>query len=297
MQDRRYLLAALSVFQPVGEFTYDEQKAQAESYMLAPGVIITSLLSWALIPKYACTPGLPSCSKLGPGIPISDETCCTKSSNYGWRYALFTIGGLSVLAFIARFGLFTFEESPKFLVGKGRDQEDVDVVNRVRAFNEKRASGSMVRAIGVFQSGSRNNSDGVQADVDVLSIDDLEACEKEWEERERQREDYEVARCRECGEVDGLPPLQDSENSSSESSEGDAKAKGKNSTQVKTREVNGSVEELGDVEARPANRMGRTEVKVKGAKKYVGHLGVLFSTWGMARLTVLTWICYAADYW
>ena len=90
---------------------------------------------------------------------------------------------------------------------------------------------------------------------------------------------------------------EDYSSSSSESSEGDSKAKGKNGTQVKTREVNGSVEDLGDVEARPANRVWRTEVKAKGAKKYVGHLGVLFSTWGMARLTVLTWICYAADYW
>lgn len=170
----------------------------------------------------------------------------------------------------------------------------MDVVNRVRAFNEKRASGSMVRAFGVFQSGSHN--DAIQADTDMLSIDELEACEKEWEERERQREAYEAARCRECGEVDGLPPLQDSENSSSsESSEGDAKAK--NGAQVKTREVDVSAEDLGDVEARPATRFRRKEVKVKGAKKYVGHLGVLFSTWGMARLTVLTWICYAADYW
>lgn len=258
--------------------------------------MITSLLSWALIPKYACTPGLPACSKLGPGIAISDETCCTKSSNYGWRYALFTIGGLSVLAFIARFGLFTFEESPKFLVGKGKDQEAVDVINRVRAFNDKRQSGSMVRAFAVFQSGSRteNIHADVADDADSLSINELEACEKEWEERERQRESFEAAQCRECGEVDGLPPVQP-ENSSEDST----KAKGKGGEHVKTREdeVTGSTEDVDDIEARPANRLRGAEVKIKGAKKYLGHLSALFSSWGMARLTVLTWICYAADYW
>ncbi|KAI0341309.1 MFS general substrate transporter [Trametopsis cervina] len=259
--DRRYLLAALSVFQPIG-------------------VIITSLLSWALVPKFACTAGLPACFNLDPGIPVSADTCCTKASNYGWRYTLFTLGGLSVLAFVARFGLFTFEESPKFLVGKGRDQEAVDVVRRVRAFNDKKTMTSWGRAIW-----SRRTHEDREDEVDdgdaaeVLSLEDLDACEKEWEERERAS-----LECAECDAVDGqgLPrPPTTSAAGPSSSSSGSA-GNGKKGEE--------------DVEARlpPAKAEA---VKVTGIKKYVGHLSALFSTWGMARLTILTWICYAADYW
>jgi MFS family permease len=62
------------------------------------GVIICSLISWGLVPKYACETGLPSCHSVSPG-----GACCTKSSNYGWRYAVFCIGGISIAAFVARY--------------------------------------------------------------------------------------------------------------------------------------------------------------------------------------------------
>ncbi|PSR73933.1 hypothetical protein PHLCEN_2v10240 [Hermanssonia centrifuga] len=167
------------------------------------GVIITSLISWALIPKFACTPNLPACTAVSDPSSI---TCCTKSSNYGWRYALFVIGALSVFAFIARFVLFSFHESPKFLVSKGRDAEAVEVVKAVAKFNRRSC---------------------------VLTLQDMEDCER---------------------------------TSASDSDE--------------------------------SLRGGGGEVAEKKAKKIrVGHLTTLFSTWSMTRLTILTWICYAADYW
>ncbi|KAF7795302.1 hypothetical protein EIP86_006456 [Pleurotus ostreatoroseus] len=175
--DRRYLLAALSVFQPVG-------------------VIITSLLSWALIPRFACQTDLPACSHVANP---SSATCCTKADNYGWRYALFTIGGLSVAAFFARFVLFTFHESPKFLVTRGHDRRAVEVVEAVARFNGRQCT---------------------------LSTRDLEECDK---------------------------------------AESDADGEG--------------------------------EPEKKTRKARVGHLGMLFSSWSMIRLTLLTWVCYAADYW
>ena len=47
-----------------------------------------------------------------------------------------TIGGLCLALFIARFVVFNFKETPKFLVMKGRDQEAIDVVQYVAKFNK-----------------------------------------------------------------------------------------------------------------------------------------------------------------
>lgn len=177
------------------------------------GVIITSLISWALVPKFACGPSLPACSQLPSSLAPSDATCCTKASNYGWRYSLFTIGGLSVLAFIGRFVLFTFHESPKFLVSKGRDAEAVRVVHAIGAVNGAEHVG--------------------------LTLRDLEEVDERF------------------------------------SSKGGSEGEG----------VVVSVEEV----------VGGK--RTRALKRNFGHVGALFSSPAMVRLTVLTWVCYAADYW
>lgn len=53
----------------------------------------------------------------------------------GWRYLLFTMGTVALVAFLARFLLFRLHESPKYLVGKGRYQEAVDTLNAVAKYN------------------------------------------------------------------------------------------------------------------------------------------------------------------
>lgn len=181
-----------------------------------PGVIITSLISWALIPNFACPPGLPSCS---PSSQSSSNTCCTKSSNYGWRYTLFTLGGLSVLAFIGRFVLFTFHESPVFLVGKGRDREAVEVVYAIARFNGAEVRGDVGGEMGAVDARFGGGGDDGGGDG------------KGGDERE---------------------------------------------------------EDVGREEAGKGERE-----RWRG----VGHLKVLFGSSAMVRLTVLTWVCYAADYW
>lgn len=110
-QNRRYLLAALSVFQPLG-------------------MVIFSLIAWGLIPTYSCSSALPSCSQVASGA-----ACCTKSSNMGWRYSVYTLGGITLLCFFLRFIVFNFQESPKFLLSKGRDGEAVAVVHRIATIN------------------------------------------------------------------------------------------------------------------------------------------------------------------
>lgn len=121
--DNRYLLPLLSVFQPIG-------------------VTICSVIAYAFIPSYSCSPNfseskpLPSCAV----ATIPPETCCTKSSNMGWRYLLFTLGTSTIVCLFLRFFTFNVQESPKFLILKGRDADAVEVLAHVARTNGKTCS-------------------------------------------------------------------------------------------------------------------------------------------------------------
>lgn len=53
----------------------------------------------------------------------------------GWRYLLFTLGGLMLLLAFIRLFLFNLYESPRFLVGRGRDAEAVAVIHAIAKYN------------------------------------------------------------------------------------------------------------------------------------------------------------------
>lgn len=53
----------------------------------------------------------------------------------GWRYLLFTLGGMTIILWAIRLFVFPLYESPRFLVGIGRDAEAVEVVHRIAAYN------------------------------------------------------------------------------------------------------------------------------------------------------------------
>ncbi|WVQ99983.1 hypothetical protein IAU59_007126 [Kwoniella sp. CBS 9459] len=107
----RYLLAALSTFQPIG-------------------TVAASLIAFALIPTYSCDPSLKSCS-------ISEAPCCHRSNNMGWRYTMLVLGFLTLSIFILRFVVFKFRESPKFLLTKGEDTRALDVIHSIAKFNKR----------------------------------------------------------------------------------------------------------------------------------------------------------------
>jgi MFS family permease len=136
-QSRRYLLPLLSVFQPLG-------------------VVICSVIAYGFIPNYSCSPNfsegaaaLPSCNNVAAG-----EACCRKQDNMGWRYLLFTLGGITLLVFFLRFVIFRFQESPKFLLYRGKDAKAVEVLHHVAKFNKRTC---------------------------ILTLGDLEALEREYE--------------------------------------------------------------------------------------------------------------------
>lgn len=54
----------------------------------------------------------------------------------GWRYTLIVLGAVTLFIFFLRFFVFTFHESPKYLLSRGREQEAIDVLHRIAKFNK-----------------------------------------------------------------------------------------------------------------------------------------------------------------
>jgi hypothetical protein len=96
------------------------------------GVVVASAIAYgtAANPKWRCAPKLPSCKAVGAG-----EACCTVASNMGWRYNVIVLGCMTLAIFFLRYFVFHFYESPKFLLGRGRDAEAIEVLHHIAKFN------------------------------------------------------------------------------------------------------------------------------------------------------------------
>ncbi|KAK3672686.1 hypothetical protein LTR78_007498 [Recurvomyces mirabilis] len=121
-QNRRFLLALLSIFQPIG-------------------VVVCSAIAYGFIPKFSCSPNFSEANPLlSCNVPHDGQACCTRQSNMGWRYLMFTLGAITLGVFILRFVVFRFKESPKFLVYRGHDEKAIATLEHIAKFN-KRACG------------------------------------------------------------------------------------------------------------------------------------------------------------
>ena len=109
-QGRRWLLPTLSVFQPLG-------------------VVVCSALAYGLVPGNAC-----ESSETCVGVPKGQD-CCRKADNYGWRYLMFTLGGITLAVFLLRFVAFRFQESPKFLIYRGQDEKAIKALQYIAKYN------------------------------------------------------------------------------------------------------------------------------------------------------------------
>ncbi len=58
----------------------------------------------------------------------------------GWRYTIFTVGAITLTVFVLRFLVFRFQESPKYLVYRGRDDKAVEVLQKISKFNKRECS-------------------------------------------------------------------------------------------------------------------------------------------------------------
>ena len=101
-------------------------------------MVICSAIAFGFIPVYACSPNfseqnpLESCKTAAPGTP-----CCSRDDNKGWRYLLFTLGGITLLIFILRFFVFTFRETPKFSIFRGEDAQAIETLQHMAKVNKR----------------------------------------------------------------------------------------------------------------------------------------------------------------
>lgn len=77
-------------------------------------------IAWPLIANFSC-----------PNPTVE----CPRSENQGWRYFLYTMGGLMILLWFVRFFIFRLYESPKYLMGRGLDAEAIEVLEKIAAYN------------------------------------------------------------------------------------------------------------------------------------------------------------------
>ena len=61
----------------------------------------------------------------------------------GWRYTLLCLGAICLAIFFLRFVVFRFQESPKFLLYRGKDDKAVEVLHKIAKFNGRESSISL----------------------------------------------------------------------------------------------------------------------------------------------------------
>lgn len=54
----------------------------------------------------------------------------------GWRYCVIVLGVMTLVVFFLRYFIFTFHESPKFLLSRGREAEAIEVLHKIANFNK-----------------------------------------------------------------------------------------------------------------------------------------------------------------
>ncbi|CAG8308219.1 unnamed protein product [Penicillium salamii] len=123
--------------------------------------VLTNLIGWPLLGYRTC----------------DSADGCTKAKNMGWRYFMIAMGGLAMIMFLSRFIFFTIYESPKYLMGKGRNQEAVEVVHEIARRNGT-ASDLTLEDLDELDQGSAqhlNTSNIVRQRLEKVSFDHIRA--------------------------------------------------------------------------------------------------------------------------
>lgn len=84
--------------------------------------ILATLIAWPLLGYHTCQ---------------QKAATCSRSQNFGWRYFMIAMGLVAMIMFVLRFFCFTLYESPKYLMGRGKDEQAVHVVHEVARRNGK----------------------------------------------------------------------------------------------------------------------------------------------------------------
>ncbi|KAF9883609.1 hypothetical protein FE257_003116 [Aspergillus nanangensis] len=86
------------------------------------GNAITGLIAWPLVVNFCC-----------PTDATPDT--CKKADNMGWRYLYIILGGLCLIMSLLRMLILGMNESPKWLVSRGKLDQAVNSVNAISQTN------------------------------------------------------------------------------------------------------------------------------------------------------------------
>ncbi|CAL1697604.1 unnamed protein product [Somion occarium] len=114
------------------------------------GQLFVNLIAWPLIANFSCP------QTAAPGT-------CTRSENMGWRYLLFTLGGVTLFLWALRFFMFKLEESPRYLVGRGHDEAAVGLVKAADEAKQKAGIESLNEKPKILSHSSSYSMDHVKA--------------------------------------------------------------------------------------------------------------------------------------
>ncbi|KAH6882648.1 sugar transporter-like protein [Alternaria rosae] len=148
--NRRFLVALLSMWQPIG-------------------VAIASCIAYGTTgqAKWRCDPDAPACPDAPAGVD-----CCTVDSNMGWRYTVIVLGCMTLAVFFLRYFVFTFHESPKFLLARGKEQEALNVLHRIAKFNKQPAPTLTMEMFAAIDEVSSNATSSARLSTEVpLEVD------------------------------------------------------------------------------------------------------------------------------
>ncbi|TFK67240.1 MFS general substrate transporter [Pluteus cervinus] len=155
----QYLLTIMSIWWCLGQLVISLVSMVPWTFIAVSMTYIQ--LAWPLIANFSCP---------------ADAKTCTRSENMGWRYLIFTLGGLTLLLWGIRFFLFTLLESPRYLIGVGKDDEAVAVIRKMAEFNSTKSNLS-VEAL-VQAGGPKKESEpakNVISKTSIFALDHIKA--------------------------------------------------------------------------------------------------------------------------
>ncbi|KAL1750696.1 major facilitator superfamily domain-containing protein [Schizophyllum commune] len=109
-----------------------EHIPQSHQYLLtflsaswATGQLVASVVAWGFIANFSCDANTP-------------QGDCSKANNMGWRYTFYLLGSLTCLMFVSRYFVFDLQESSKYLLARGRDEEALEVLQHIARRNGRK---------------------------------------------------------------------------------------------------------------------------------------------------------------
>lgn len=125
------------------------------------GVAIASCIAYGTTAKWRCDPKLKSCHAVSPGTE-----CCTVSSNMGWRYTVIVLGTMTLAVFFLRYFVFTFHESPKFLLARGREAEAIEILHKIAKYNKQPPPTLTLEMFAAIDEAASNSTSSTQNPAD-----------------------------------------------------------------------------------------------------------------------------------